>query len=234
MSDPQKKAAYDQYGHDAFTPGGGFNQGNPFAGQQSGGFGPFTYTYTSQGGNGQNPFGDFGDPFEIFEQFFGGGSPFGRSAKRIPRYSLSLDFMEAVRGVEKEVSIEGKARKIKIPAGVDTGSRINFNDFTLTINVQPDKNFQRDGDDIYVTKLIPYSLAILGGEVSVPTVNGEIKIRVRPGTQAGTMVRLREQGVVHLHGRGKGDQYVRITLKVPDKITGYQREIVEELKKEGL
>src|SRR3989344_3473026 len=67
LSDPQKKSAFDQFGHDAFTPGGGFRGGgNPFAGgAQSGRYGPFTYTYTTNGG--QNPFSDFGDPFDIFE-----------------------------------------------------------------------------------------------------------------------------------------------------------------------
>src|SRR3989344_1859280 len=118
LSDTQKRSAYDQFGHSAFAPGGGSAgfSGNPFAGGAQGGkYGPFTYTYTTSGG-GQNPFGnyDFGDPFDIFESFFGGGSPFRQ--KQIPRYSIAIEFMDAVKGVEKEVSIEGKRRKIKIPA----------------------------------------------------------------------------------------------------------------------
>src|SRR3989344_923729 len=71
LSDPQKKQTYDQFGHAAFEQGGG--QG-PFEGTQSGRYGPFTYTYTSSGGGGGFDFGGFSDPFEIFEQFFGGAS----------------------------------------------------------------------------------------------------------------------------------------------------------------
>ena len=94
LSDPSKKGAYDNYGHDAFSPGGMGSRGggNPFAGGGQGS--PFTYTWSSGGGQ-QNPFGytDFGDPFDIFESFFGGGgNPFGgqQRQKQIPRYSVRL------------------------------------------------------------------------------------------------------------------------------------------------
>jgi DnaJ-class molecular chaperone len=232
LSNPQKKTAYDNYGHAAFTPGGG----NPFAGGFGGQSGPFTYTYTA-GGDGQNPFGnfDFGDPFDIFESFFGGGNPFGRAQRqRIPRYSITLDFMEAVKGVGKEVNVGGKKRKIKIPAGIYEGARINFGDFTLSINIKPDKLFERQDDDIYVSVAIPFSLAVLGGEITVPTIEEEIKIRIRPGTQSGTMMRLREHGVPHLHGRGKGDEYIRINVLIPEKLSREQKQIIEGMKEEGL
>lgn len=234
LSDSQKRSAYDQFGHDAFSPGGmpgGF--GGPFA--QSGRYGPFTYTYTTTGGDGGSPFAgfDFGDPFEIFEQFFGGGNPF-RQARQIPRYSITIDFIEAIKGVAKEVSVGGRKRKIKIPAGVNEGSRINFGDFILSINVKSHEIFERDGDDIFVRVVIPFSLATLGGEIKVPTVDGDVKIRIRPGTQPGTMVRLREQGVPRLRGRGRGDEYVRINVLVPEKFTREQKNLLEELKKNNL
>jgi len=238
LSDREKRSAYDQFGHSAFAPGGGFG-GQAGYGQspftQAGRYGPFTYTYTTRGGDGGNPFAsfDFGDPFDIFEQFFG-GSPFGARQRQIPRYSMTLDFMEAVKGVEKEVSIEGKKRKVKIPGGVDEGSRINFGDFLLSINVRPHDVFQRDDSDIYVNVGIPFSLAALGGDIKVPTIDGDIKIRVRPGTQGGTMVRLREKGIPNLRGRGKGDEYVRINVIVPDKISKSQKELIDELKEAGL
>jgi curved DNA-binding protein len=231
LSDPQKKAAFDQYGHAAFTPGGG--GGNPFAGGFGGQSGPFTYTYSG----GENPFGnmDFGDPFDIFESFFGGGNPFGRSQRQqIPRYSMTIDFMESVKGVSKEVDVGGKKRKIKIPAGIYEGARINFGDFTLSVNIKPDKVFERQDDDIYVSVAIPFSLAVLGGEIKVPTIEDEIKIRIRPGTQSGTMMRLREHGVPHLHGRGKGDEYVRINVLIPEKLTREQKDIIEEMRNGGL
>lgn len=238
LSDPQKKSAYDQFGHAAFTPGGGnpfAGGGNPFGGGQSG---PFTYTYTT-GGNGQeNPFGnfDFGDPFDIFESFFGGGNPFGQAARRqqIPRYSITIDFMEAAKGVSKEVSIGGKKRRIKIPAGIYEGARINFGDFTLSVNIKPDKLFERQDDDIYVTVAIPFSLAVLGGEIEAPTIDGDLRLKIRSGTQGGTMMRLRERGVPHLHSRGKGDEYVRINVLIPEKLNHEQKKIIEEMKEEGL
>lgn len=233
LSDAKKKQAYDQFGHSAFSPGGvgGAAGQGPFG--QSGRWGPFTYTYTTTGGQaGQNPFGnyDFGDPFEIFEQFFGGGF----RQPRVPRYSIAIDFMEAAEGVEKGVDIEGKRRTIKIPAGVDDGSRINFKDFILSINVRPHELFERDGANVYVKVVIPYSLAALGGEIGVPTIDGEVKIKVRPGTQSGTMMRLRGKGIKQLRGRGRGDEYVRLIVEVPDRLSREQRRLVEELREEGL
>ena len=241
LSDTQKRQAYDQFGHAAFAPGGGFGgargtAGSPFG--QAGGFGPFTYTYTTKGGQqgGGSPFTgfDFGDPFEIFETFFGGGgSPFGR-AQRSHRYSVTIDFMEAVRGVEEEVGIEGKKRIIKIPAGVDEGSRIRFEDFILSVNIKPHDIFERDGADVFVKLAIPFSLAVMGGEIKAPTVDGDVKVRIRPGTQSGTMMRLRGKGAPHLRGRGKGDEYVRLVVAVPQKMKKAQKKLIEEMKRQGL
>src|ERR1035437_3105485 len=97
LSDSQKKQTYDQFGTAAFEQGGP-GAGGPFGGgfgQQGGQYGPFTYTYTADSGNAD--FGGFSDPFDIFEQFFGGASPFGRRQHR-EVYSLKIDFMEAVKG----------------------------------------------------------------------------------------------------------------------------------------
>lgn len=235
LSNPQKKQAYDQFGHAAFTPGGGAEYaGWPFGG---GGFtktykkGPFTYTYTTYGGGSPEGFefnfGDFSDPFEIFEQFFG-GSPFGRRESK-PRYGLTLSFMEAAKGCEKTVVIDGKKRTIKIPAGVDDGSRIRFQDFYVTVDVKPSKIFQRDGADVFVNLEIPLTVAILGGVVEVPTIDGDLKLRIRPGTQPGTMVRLAGRGIKRLHGFGRGDQYVRLLVRIPEKLTHAQKEAIRKL-----
>jgi len=237
LSDPQKKSTYDQFGH---TPSGG---GNPFAGGGAG-QGPFQYYYSNSGGQPFSATGgpasgwDFGDPFEIFEQFFStqGGSAFGgggRYKKKI-RYSVTIDFEDAVKGTELEVSIDGQKKKIKIPAGVDEGSRIDFADFTLSLNVRPSDKFEREGSDIYNNLEISYSMAVLGGEVEVPTIDGEVKIKVRPGTLPGSMIRLRERGVPRLKSRGRGDHYVRILISVPNRLSRDQKRLFEELQETGL
>jgi molecular chaperone DnaJ len=239
LSDPKKKETYDQFGHAAFSPGSGMGQGqpgNPFGG----GFGrqgPFTYTYSSQGGSPFGGFEDVIDPFEIFEQFFGGGfSGRGQRARAHPAYEISIDFMDAVRGATREIAVprggagEGSVKKtIKIPAGVDNGSRIRFDDFDLVLSVRPDKHFERDGDDLVITYDVPFSLAALGGVVSVPTINDPVQIRIAPGTQPGTLIRLRGKGVPHVRGGGSGDQYVKIQLAVPTHLSRRQRELLEEL-----
>lgn len=227
LGDDQKRQTYDQFGHAAFDQSAGMGGGNPFAGgfQQGG---PFSYTYTQQGGG--NPFSGFefsGDPFEIFESFFG-GNPFGGRGRHKPRYTLSVSFMEAVLGAEKTVTIEGKQHKIKIPAGADHGTRIQFKEFDITLDVQADKVFKRENNDIYVDVQVPFTLAILGGVITVPTLDGELQLKIRPGTQPNTMVRLREQGVQFLQSRGRGDEYIRLVVSLPEKLNRKQRDLLEE------
>lgn len=233
LSDPQKRQTYDQFGHAAFEQGAG--QG-PFggAGGPFGGFGqqggPFSYTYTTGGDAGGFDFGGFSDPFEIFEQFFGGANPFGR--QRRETYSLAIDFSEAVHGVTKKVSIGGKSQAIKIPAGVNEGSRIRFGDYDVVISVNPDRRFQREGFDIIGVKEISFAKAALGGEVNIETIDGDLKIRIPSGTQPGTAVRLRGKGVPHLHGSGRGDHYIRIKITVPKHLSGKQKDLLKEFEGE--
>jgi len=234
LSDPEKRAAYDQFGHAAFTPGGmGGFEGFPGGFTRTYKKGPFTYTYTTFGSSPFEGFGfdfeGFSDPFEIFEQFFG-GSPF-RETRQIPRYGLTLSFLEAAKGCEKEIIIEGKKRKIRIPPGVEDGTRIKFSDFYVTIDVKPDKVFRREGDDVFVNQEISLGTAILGGVIEVPTIDGPVKLKIRPGTQPGTLVRLRGKGIKHLHSYGRGDEYVRLLVKIPEKLTPRQKELIREFEK---
>ncbi|MCH7951702.1 DnaJ domain-containing protein [Patescibacteria group bacterium] len=231
LSDPKKKQTYDQFGHAAFDPGSGF-AGGPFAGAGQGRTqraGPFTYTYHTTGGSPFEgfDFGGFSDPFEIFETFFGGASPFRREPPK-PRYGLTIDFMEAIKGTEKTVRIDGKEYKVSIPPGADVGTHIRFKDFHVTIDVKQHNIFRRDGTDIFINHEIPFSLAALGGEIKVPTVDGDVKLKIRPGTQPGSMIRLRGKGIPHLHGRGRGDQYIRLLVKVPEKLTSEQKKLLQQ------
>lgn len=237
VGDPTKRKTYDQYGHNAFDQSAGYGgagaSGNPFAGGFGGQQGPFTYSYQSTGGGG-NPFEgfDFGggaDPFEIFESFFGGGgNPFGGRAKRKPRYTLTIEFMDAAKGAEQTVSIEGKRHTIKIPAGADSGTRIRYSDFDITLSVKSDPIFRRDGYDVYVDQEIPFTMAVLGGNAQVKTIDGTLTLKIRPGTQPNTMVRLREQGIPYLQRHGKGDEYIRLIVKVPEHLSRRQKELMEE------
>ncbi len=240
LSDPQKKQTYDQFGHAAFEQnayqGGG--PGGPFGG--GGQYGPFTYTYTTgrggpfggvQGEQGFD-FGGFSDPFEIFEQFFGGASPFGQRAQARPSYSLTIDFMDAVKGATKRVTIDEKTESIKIPAGVDSGSRIRFGDYDVIIDVRPDSKFRREGSDVITDEDISFSQAALGGQIEVETVEGSVKLRIPSGTQPNSVIRLSGKGISRLRG-GKGDHYVRIKVVIPKGLTNKQKELLRELDESG-
>ncbi|MCL2110449.1 DnaJ domain-containing protein [Microgenomates group bacterium] len=235
LGDEKKRGTYDQFGHAAFDPSrGGANaaageQGNPFAGFGNGGF---RWSYTTNEG-GFNNF-DFGDPFDIFNSFFGGGFSGGQRGRRMATYSMKITFNEAVFGVEKEVEIEGTKRKIKVPAGVDNGTRIKFDDFYLSFDVGVDPYFRREGADIYVDVKVPYSTLVLGDKVNVKTLKGDLKLKVRSGTQSHTVLRLSGEGVKRVQGNGYGDMYVRFVLEVPERMSFGERKAMEQLRKAGL
>lgn len=227
LSNPQKKQAYDQYGHSAFNgAGGGGGQQGPFGGFGGQG-GPFRYSYYS---TGENPFSNngaegFTDPFEIFEQFFGGGSPFGR---RKPMYAMTIDFDEAVKGTTKKVTIDGKSKEIKIPAGINTGSRINFDDFSVQIEVRPHKKFYREDYNIITEETISMVQAVLGDIKEVETIHGKVKLKIPEGTQPGSIIRIKEKGVPHMKGKGRGDHFVKIKIEIPKKTSKKQKELLKE------
>lgn len=228
LGNEEKRKQYDQFGPAAFEQGGA---GGPFggAGGPFGGFGgqqgPFTYTYST---NGQGfDFGGFSDPFDIFEQFFGGAA-----RPRRPVYSITISFDDAVHGTEKEVTIDGKKQKIKIPAGVDRGSRIRFDAYDIVVDVTPHAKFAREGYDIISEQEVSYPDAALGKELSVETIDGSVKIRVPAGTQPNTLIRLSGRGIKHIRGSGKGDHYIKIKVTVPKKLTHKEKELLEALQKE--
>jgi DnaJ-class molecular chaperone len=228
LSDGKKKEAYDQFGHAAFRGGR--------TGPQPGGTntyrqGPFTYTYTTRGGpDADFSFDGFSNPFDIFEQFFGGGFASSRGP-RIPTYKLQIEFMDAVHGCEKEISLDsGRTRKIKIPAGVADGQRIRFQDFYLYIDVLPHPEFKRDGYDVFIEVPLSLTQAILGDNIEVPTLeNKDLKIKVRPGTQPNTLIRLRGKGIKNPQGYQTGDLYVRLLIKIPSRLSRHQKKLLKEL-----
>jgi molecular chaperone DnaJ len=141
-----------------------------------------------------------------------------------------LSFLEAANGCQKEVNIDGESKKIKIPAGVDDGQRIRFNDFILYIDVQPDKIFKREGNDVFVTITLSFSQATLGTNIEVPTLTGEsLTVKVKSGTQPNTLIRLRGKGIKNLHGYGSGDLYIRLMVQVPTHLNSRQKDLLRQL-----
>jgi curved DNA-binding protein len=213
-----------------------------------GGRGRGRVRYTTYGG----PFGqqapgaggaDFSDYFAR-----GGAAP---SQGRDTTTDLTITLEEAAKGAEKLISLnrDGRVEKIavKIPPGIDTGKKLRVagkgergpgggptGDLYVSVNVQKHPLFAREGADIYIDQEINFSQASLGTTIEVPTLNGVKKVKIPAGASGNTKLRLKGEGMPHLQGRGKGDAYVRIVIKVPKKLTSKQRELVEGLAKEGL
>ncbi len=229
LSNDQKKSAYDQFGHAAFDPSSGGMGGRTYTQQN----GPFNFTYTQTGGNFQGAdfdFGGFSNPFDIFEQFFGGGFSQSRQNRRqLETYKISISFLEAAHGCQKDVSINGKKKTIKIPAGVDDGQKIRFSEFILYIDVKPDKIFKREGNDVYININISITQAILGDIIEVPTLTDPLKVRVKSGTQPNTLIRLRGQGIKSINGYGQGDFYIRLFVEIPTKLNSHQKDLLKQL-----
>lgn len=238
LSDPQKRRTYDQFGSAAFE-GGASAAGNPFGqGYNPFGQGGFSYSWSTSGGQGGQP---FVDPFDLFEQIFGMSgfaSDFAQGFRRRQTYQMSLTFDEAVQGVAKEVEIERiegnhnqvKREKmtIKVPAGVDEGTRMRFNDVDIIFRVKGSKEFERQGADIYSIVALTVPQVVLGDVVEVNTIHGKVKLKVPAGTQPNSLIRIKNEGVMTLRGN-TGDHYVRVKVEVPKSVSGKEKQLYEEL-----
>jgi molecular chaperone DnaJ len=131
--------------------------------------------------------------------------------------------------------------KLKIPAGIREGSRLRSSrngeagirgapagDLYVVIHIKEHKIFQRDGDDLYCEVPIPFSIAALGGEVAVPTLEGKAHLKVPAGTQSGQIFKLRGKGIVHVNGRDRGHLLARLIVEVPSRLNAEQRSKLEE------
>ena len=238
LSDKQKRARYDQFGH----AGVGGASGNPFAGGN-----PF-----GQGGNfnfnGQTFNFDFGGAGG-FEDIL--GSLFGFGGARRPRRgadyqtSVTLTFEEAVFGTTKEVSANGEDIKVKIPAGIDDGMSIRLRgkggeapeggtekgDLYVRIRVKPHKNLTREGAIILSEETISMVDAALGCEIEVETVDGPIRMKVPAGTQSGTPFKLSGHGVPFRADGDRGPHIVTVIVETPKNLSRRQKELLEEFRK---
>jgi molecular chaperone DnaJ len=135
--------------------------------------------------------------------------------------------------------------KLKIPPGIDDGYSLRLSgegkpgneggpkgDLYVVVHVKPHKIFKREGSDIFCEAHVGFPQAALGTEIYVPTLDGKAKIKIPAGTQSGTLFRLKGKGVPHLHGWGRGDQFVKVVVQTPTKLTRRQKELLMELAKE--
>ena len=156
-----------------------------------------------------------------------------------------------IRNACRECSGYGKVKakkdvNLKIPAGVDTGSRLRLRsegqegksggpsgDLYVFIHVEPHDFFQRDGADVYCQIPVSITQASLGATIEVPTLQGKEKLKIPRGTQSGKIFRLKGKGISHLRGYGKGDQIVQLAVRIPTNLNKRQEELLKEFAKVG-
>ena len=258
LSDAKKREEYDQFGSadryrqqysqedifrdfdlDEILRSFGFGSGR----------GRTTFRTSRRAGGPQ----DYEDPFSGI--FSGGG---GRHYANMPQkgqdveYNLSISLEESVMGSDKKISLQMENRiediNVKIPPGISSGKKLRLpgkglagynggqnGDLYLNVNVMPHPIFARDGNDLYIEKTIKFTQAALGTTIDVPTLEGATKrLKIAPGTQNNTKIRMKGYGVPGLKGSLKGDQYVKINIEVPKKLTDRQIKLVDQLANEGM
>ncbi|WP_138993802.1 DnaJ C-terminal domain-containing protein [Larkinella sp. C7] len=234
LSDPEKRKKYDQYGEDwkhaeqfeqarqsqqRSNPGGQRSSGEPFSG---GGFS------------------------EFFESFFGEQPRSGRQAQfRGQDYTaeLHISLREAYQTHQHTLTVNGKNIRITVPAGIANGQVIKLKgqggpganggpagDLYITFVIADDPVFKRVNDDLHLTVDLDLYTAVLGGELTIETLSGKVKLKVSPETQNGTKVRLKGKGFPVYKQDGQfGDLYVTYSVKIPTGLTDKQKELFKEI-----
>ena len=248
LSDPGKRKKYDRFG-EQWQHADEFSR----AGWQAGPYGDF-------GRRGPDGFdfgrfasepGDIGSIFDgLFKSF--GGARAGRRPRRgrDVEHPVEVSLEEAYRGTTRTLEMGGEAGRrrrleVKIPQGVTSGSRVRIagegeagasggarGDLYLVISVRPHKLFERKNDDLHVEVPVPLTVAVLGGEVEVPTLKGKVALKVPAETQNGRVFRLAGQGMPRLGDSAKGDLFARVRVTLPTRLSPRERELFQEL--EGL
>lgn len=234
LSDKQKRARYDQFGH-AGVGGNGAASGNPY--QNS------NFNFNGQSFNFD--FGGGGGLDDILGSIFGFGGGQRRPTRGADyRTTVVLNFEEAVFGTTKVISTDGKDLKVKIPAGIDDGMSIRLSgkggaapkggtkgDLYVSVRVKPHKHLTREGSIILSETTISMVDAALGTEIDVETVDGNVRMRVPAGTQSGTPFKLSGHGVPLMRSDGdRGPHIVTIIVETPKNLSKRQKELLEEFR----
>jgi curved DNA-binding protein len=248
LRDPEKRKKYDRLGKDwqryqQAGAEGDFDWGRYAAGQRRG----RAYRRFTQEDLGE-AFGE-GAPFSDFFTFiFGGGAGPEQGFRVEPargqdfEQEMPVTLEEAVTGTTRRFRREdGRVIEVKIPAGVETGSRVRVKgqggqgrrgeagDLWLVVNIQPSPRFEREGNDLRTRVRVPLYTAVLGGEVTVSLVSGRARLKIPALTQNGTELRMKGQGVPELGAKARGDLLVRVEVVLPEKLSAKEKELFEEL-----
>jgi curved DNA-binding protein len=250
LSDAEKRGRYDQLG-ESYTSWqqrgapGGFNWDDWVA--SSGGRGNVRVDV----GNLDDLFGG-GDFSEFFRRIFGGAPDMGevsqrrgggRSREARPSYQheMQISLQEAFQGTSRRIDVDGRVLEVKIPRGARTGTKVRVadavsnpngqkGDLYLVIQVAGDPRFERKGNDLYTEASVDFNQAVLGGEVTVPTLTGNVVLTIPEGTQPGQTFRLAGRGMPQIKTPDAyGDLFVRVKVRIPRNLTQKQRELFQEL-----
>ena len=243
LSDPEKRRKYDKYGDrwkyaDQIEQGQAFRQEGPFTSSTR--QGPFTWTTVDMDPE-SFPGGDLsGDLFDRLFSSRGGGPSRGAA-----EYAIEITLEEAYRGTSRVVDMPTSGRggrpqrlEIKIPAGVDNGSRIHIpsgngrrQEMYLRVSLRPHPRFQREGSDLKCEVEVPLLDTVLGGEVAVPTLKGQVFLKIPPETQNGQVFRLSGQGMPQLGNAAVyGDLLVTVSVVLPKGLNEKERQLFQQLK----
>ncbi|MBK9177436.1 MAG: J domain-containing protein [Flavobacteriales bacterium] len=233
LSDPESRKKYDQYGAQ-WKHAEQFEQARREQGARQG-----------SGGQGGAPFGGGAmDEEDLFSSMFGGGR--GRQVKfRGQDYQteLRLDMEAAYRTHKQTLNVNGKPIRITVPAGVENEQTIRIpgqggpgvnggpnGDLYITFMVAPHPRFKRVGKDLFISQDLDLPTAMLGGEITVETMDGKVKLKVAPETQNGTKVKLKGKGFPVYKQEGQfGDLYVTYNVKLPTGLSEREQELFREL-----
>jgi len=236
LSDPENRKKYDKYGKD-WKHADQFEQAQQQRQQSNGGF---------QGQSSGNFSGS--DYSDFFESMFGGGRQRSRNVKfkgQDFHAELHLDLKDVYETHKRTLTINGKNIRLTIPAGVKNGQTIRIKgyggeglnggpngDLTIEFSIENHTQFKRDKDNLYSTVNIDLYTALLGGEITVDTFDGKVKLNVKPETQGGTKVKLKGKGFPVYKKEGKfGDLYITFNVELPTKLTAREKELFNELAK---